>query len=152
MMIQEPAEGYVASANVLVRAAGLSARWWGRCALRSPGRTREDPLGAAGPQAGAPAGLWGMPSAGAAVRPGPPQALALAGRGALRVCSEADQPRVDCPGHGAVTAAVPWARHGAGHTVRFDETVAWFAPGASEKLISVLLRINWHTPVPSWPG
>jgi len=44
-----------------------------------------------------------------------------------------------------VIAAVPWARHGAGHTIPFDETVAWFAPGASKKLISQLLRINWHT-------
>ena len=50
-----------------------------------------------------------------------------------------------CPEHGVVIAAVPWARHGAGHTIPFDETVAWFAPGASKKLISVLLRINWHT-------
>jgi transposase len=65
--------------------------------------------------------------------------------GLLRVYFEADLPRVACPEHGVVIAAVPWARHGAGHTIPFDETVAWFAPGASKKLISVLLRINWHT-------
>jgi transposase len=65
--------------------------------------------------------------------------------GLLRVYFEADLPRVACPEDGVVIAAVPWARHGAGHTVPFDETVAWFAPGASKKLISVLLRINWHT-------
>ncbi|MGW9033235.1 ISL3 family transposase [Streptomyces sp. NPDC055722] len=65
--------------------------------------------------------------------------------GLLRVYLEADLPRVACPEHGVVIAAVPWARHGAGHTIPFDETVAWFAPGASKKLISVLLRINWHT-------
>lgn len=65
--------------------------------------------------------------------------------GLLRVYFEADLPRVACPEHGVVIAAVPWARHGAGHTVPFDETVAWLAPGASKKLISVLLRINWHT-------
>ena len=29
---------------------------------------------------------------------------------------EADAPRVCCPEHGVVVAAVPWARHGAGHT------------------------------------
>jgi transposase len=65
--------------------------------------------------------------------------------GLLRVYFEADLPRVACPEHGVVIAAVPWARHGAGHTIPFDETVAWFAPGASKKLIAVLLRINWHT-------
>ncbi|WP_328982439.1 ISL3 family transposase [Streptomyces mirabilis] len=65
--------------------------------------------------------------------------------GLLRVYFEADLPRVACPEHGVVIAAVPWARHGAGHTIPFDEMVAWFAPGASKKLIAVLLRINWHT-------
>lgn len=65
--------------------------------------------------------------------------------GLLQVYFEADLPRVACPEHGVAIAAVPWARHGAGHTIPFDETVAWFAPGASKKLISVLLRINWHT-------
>jgi transposase len=65
--------------------------------------------------------------------------------GLLRVYFEADLPRVACPDHGVVIAAVPWARHGAGHTIPFDETVAWFAPGASKKLLAVLLRINWHT-------
>jgi transposase len=65
--------------------------------------------------------------------------------GLLRVYFEADLPRVACPEHGVVIAAVPWARHGAGHTIPFDETVTWFAPGTSKKLIAVLLRINWHT-------
>jgi transposase len=62
--------------------------------------------------------------------------------GLLRVYFEADLPRVACPEHGVVIAAVPCARHGAGHTTPFDETVAWFAPSASKKLTSVLLRIN----------
>jgi transposase len=65
--------------------------------------------------------------------------------GLLMVFLEADLPRVSCPEHGVVIAAVPWARHGAGHTIPFDETVAWFAAGASKKLIAGLLRINWHT-------
>lgn len=65
--------------------------------------------------------------------------------GLLMVFLEADLPRVSCPEHGVVIAAVPWARHGAGHTVPFDETVAWFAAGASKKLLAELLRINWHT-------
>lgn len=65
--------------------------------------------------------------------------------GLLRVYLEAELPRVACPEHGVVMAAVPWARHGAGHTLPFDETVAWFAVGASKKLVAELLRINWHT-------
>lgn len=47
--------------------------------------------------------------------------------------------------HGMVIAAVPWARHGAGHTRAFDETVAWFAVCAPKSVIAELLRINWHT-------
>jgi transposase len=65
--------------------------------------------------------------------------------GLLRVYLEAELPRVTCPVHGVVIAAVPWARHGAGHTIPFDETVAWFAAGASKKLVAELWRINWHT-------
>lgn len=65
--------------------------------------------------------------------------------GLLRVYLEADLPRVACRVHGVVMAAVPWARHGAGHTIPFDETVAWFAAGASKKLVAELLRVNWHT-------
>ncbi|MGH3504614.1 MAG: ISL3 family transposase [Nocardioidaceae bacterium] len=65
--------------------------------------------------------------------------------GLARVYLEADVPRVACAVHRVVMAAVPWARHGAGHTIAFDEMVAWFATGASKTLISTLLRINWHT-------
>lgn len=65
--------------------------------------------------------------------------------GVLQVYLEADLPRVRCPEHHVVMAAVPWARHGSGHTRAFDETVAWFATGASKSLIATLLRISWHT-------
>lgn len=58
---------------------------------------------------------------------------------------EADLPRVTCAAHGVVIAAVPWARHGAGHTIPFDETVAWLAAAAPKTVIAELLRINWHT-------
>ncbi|MFM8579998.1 MAG: transposase family protein, partial [Planctomycetaceae bacterium] len=34
---------------------------------------------------------------------------------------EADAPRVRCRTHGVTVAAVPWARHDAGHTFAFDE-------------------------------
>ncbi len=63
----------------------------------------------------------------------------------LKVFLEAELPRVSCPVHGVVIAAVPWARHGAGHTRAFDEVVAWFALAAPKTVIGTLLRINWHT-------
>jgi transposase len=47
--------------------------------------------------------------------------------GVVQAVLEADAPRVRCPEHGVVVAAVPWARHGAGHTRAFDDTVAWLA-------------------------
>jgi transposase len=42
-------------------------------------------------------------------------------------------------------AAVPWARHGAGHTRAFDDTVAWLACQASKSAVRQLLRIAWPT-------
>lgn len=65
--------------------------------------------------------------------------------GLLMVFREADLLRVRCAQHGVVIAAVPWARHGAGHTRPFDETVAWFAACAPKSVIAELLRINWRT-------
>ena len=53
--------------------------------------------------------------------------------GCAKVFIEADAPRVRCPDHGVVVAAVPWARHGAGHTRMFDDQVAW-------------LVTNWASP------
>jgi transposase len=58
---------------------------------------------------------------------------------------EADAPRVSCPQHGVVTAAVPWARHGAGHTRFFDEQVAWLACVTSKTTVTELMRISWRT-------
>jgi len=58
---------------------------------------------------------------------------------------EADAPRVSCPQHGVVTAAVPWARHGAGHTRFFDEQVAWLACVTSKTTVTQLMGISWRT-------
>jgi len=44
-----------------------------------------------------------------------------------------------------VVAHVPWARHGAGHTYAFDETVAWLAVRCSKSAVRELLRIAWRT-------
>jgi hypothetical protein len=45
----------------------------------------------------------------------------------MRVFREADAPRVDCRRHGVTVTAVPWARHGTGHTYAFDQQAAWMA-------------------------
>ncbi|MEH0846423.1 ISL3 family transposase [Micromonospora sp. CPCC 205711] len=65
--------------------------------------------------------------------------------GVVRAVIEADAPRVSCPVHGVVVAAVPWARHGAGHTRAFDATVAWLAVHAAKSAVSQLMRISWRT-------
>ncbi len=42
-------------------------------------------------------------------------------------------------------AAVPWARHGAGHTRGLDEQVAWLATQCSKTAITQVMRIAWRT-------
>jgi transposase len=65
--------------------------------------------------------------------------------GEVRSFVEADAPRVNCPEHGPTVSQVPWARHNAGHTRAFDDTVAWLATHTSKTAITVLLRIAWAT-------
>ncbi len=65
--------------------------------------------------------------------------------GTVRAVLEAEAPRVSCPAHGVVVAHVPWARHGAGHTYAFDDTVAWLAVRCSKSAVRELLRIAWRT-------
>ena len=65
--------------------------------------------------------------------------------GEVRCYLEADAPRVVCDIHGVVVAAVPWARHGAGHTRSFDDLVAWLAVHSSKTAVCELTRIAWVT-------
>ena len=65
--------------------------------------------------------------------------------GTVQVVLEADAPRVSCRQHGPTVAAVPWARHGAGHTYAFDEQVAWLATQTSKSAVTQLMRIAWRT-------
>lgn len=65
--------------------------------------------------------------------------------GTIRTYLEADSPRVRCPEHGVIAAQVPWARHGAGHTYAFDDTVAWLATHCSKSAVRDLLRVAWRT-------
>ena len=63
----------------------------------------------------------------------------------MQVVLEADAPRVNCPTHGPTVVAVPWARHHAGHTYAFDDTVAWLAVACSKTAVCQLMRIAWRT-------
>jgi len=65
--------------------------------------------------------------------------------GTVQAVLEADAPRVRCPEHGVVVAAVPWARHGAGHTRFFDDQVAWLAVACSKTAVTELMHIAWRT-------
>jgi len=65
--------------------------------------------------------------------------------GTTRAAIEADAPRVRCASHGVVVAALPWARHGAGHTRYFDDQVAWLAVSCSKSAVVELMRIAWRT-------
>lgn len=65
--------------------------------------------------------------------------------GTLMAYVEADAPRVCCPEHGIVVAAVPWARHHAGHTLGFDQQVAWLATTCAKSAVTRLMRIAWRT-------
>jgi transposase len=63
-----------------------------------------------------------------------------------RVELEAQAHRVNCGEHGVVVAAVPWARHNAGHTLPFDQLVTWLVQrGLSKKAVCGLLRLAWRT-------
>ena len=65
--------------------------------------------------------------------------------GTVRAFVEADAPRVRCRRHGVTVAAVPWARHDAGHTRDFDDQVAWLATVTSKTAVTNLMRVAWRT-------
>jgi transposase len=65
--------------------------------------------------------------------------------GTVQVWLEAEAPRVACREHGPTVRAVPWARHGAGHTRLFDQQVAWLATQCSKSAVTELMRIAWRT-------
>jgi transposase len=65
--------------------------------------------------------------------------------GTTQVYLQAEAPRVSCPTHGVIVAAVPWARHGSRFTSAFEDTVAWLACHAAFTVLAVLLRITWRS-------
>jgi transposase len=65
--------------------------------------------------------------------------------GSFGVVIQAVALRVRCVEHGVVAAAVPWARHGARHTIGFEDPVAWLACEASKTAVCELMRTSWRT-------
>jgi transposase len=65
--------------------------------------------------------------------------------GTVRAYLEADAPRVSCPVHGVVVAAVPWARPGARFTYAFEDTCSWLVANATMTAVATLLRVSWRT-------
>jgi transposase len=115
------AEGGAAATGAAVVVSVRPTRWWrsrcGRCRRRCPGYDR-----------GRGVRWWRTFDVGL-----------------YAAFLQAPAPRVRCPRHGVVVAAVPWARHGAGHTRAFDDLVAWFATRMSKTALARYLRVGWAT-------
>jgi transposase len=67
------------------------------------------------------------------------------GLGKQRVIIEAELSRVDCPVHGVVTEAVPWAATGSRFTRDFEDLVAWLAREMNKTAVSRVMRTAWVT-------
>ena len=65
--------------------------------------------------------------------------------GTVQAFVEAEAPRVNCPEHGVVVAAVPWARHESRFTRAFEEQVAWLVTQASQSAVAELMRVAWRS-------
>jgi transposase len=65
--------------------------------------------------------------------------------GTTRCFLEADAPRVACPVHGAVVAAVPWARPGSRFTTAFEDQAAWLCAAMNTTKAAELLRTTWRS-------
>ncbi len=57
---------------------------------------------------------------------------------------ECDLPRIGCPEHGKITAAVPWARHDDRFSMPFEEHAAWTAAHMAWTRAVAELRITWE--------
>lgn len=64
--------------------------------------------------------------------------------GSTMVYLEGPAPRVACPRHGVLVAAVPWARHKARATMAFEDQTAWLAAHTAKSAVAALLRTSWR--------
>jgi transposase len=67
------------------------------------------------------------------------------GLGKQRVVIEAWLSRLDCPVHGVVTEAVPWAQTGSRFTRDFEDLVAWLAREMNKTAVSRMMHVAWVT-------
>ena len=91
---------------------------------------------------------WCCPACGrrrAGYDPGRPRRWRGLDLGRTQVYVVATVPRIQCPVHGVLVAAVPWARPGARHTRAFEQLAAWCAVEMSATAASRLLRCSWRT-------
>jgi transposase len=61
-----------------------------------------------------------------------------------RTFLESELPRIICPEHGKITAAVPWARHDDRFSRPFEEFAAWKAAHMPWTKAAAELRITWE--------
>jgi transposase len=57
---------------------------------------------------------------------------------------ESEVPRVTCPEHGKITAAVPWARHDDRFTMPFEEHATWLCAQMAWTKTARELRVTWE--------
>jgi transposase len=65
--------------------------------------------------------------------------------GVWTVTVEATLRRLECPQHGVVVEAVPFARPGAHLTRDLDDLLAWLATRMDKTAIARLCRVRWRT-------
>jgi transposase len=65
--------------------------------------------------------------------------------GLMRTYLEAEAPRLSCPEHGVVVAAVPWARVGSKFTRAFEEITAWLCAQMAGTRVAEYLRTTWRS-------
>jgi transposase len=64
--------------------------------------------------------------------------------GTTKAFVEAEAPRVQCPRHGVIVAAMPWARHDSWFTRAFEDQCAWLAVNTSASAVAALMRTTWR--------
>jgi transposase len=65
--------------------------------------------------------------------------------GKWRVAIAATVSRIECPIHGVVTEAVPWAAPGSRFTLDFEDLTAWLAREMNITAVTRLLHVTWRT-------
>ena len=78
-------------------------------------------------------------------RPAAPRRWRQINLGVFRVWLQMQMSRLECPRHGVITEAVPWAEHGSCFTRDFEEMVTWMARQMPKTAIERLAQIAWRT-------